>query len=286
MGGWRQSGRVNFPHSHRKLLDKQNWKPRVRLPGPTWFPNVTMKDKSNQFWRHNPKERSQRGAVEQRHSWEEAFHTYFCELVIFEGYADGCLSVGLPTRWVPITILREGREQRHTVNHPEALWFVQEQKSCQKKVMANELRGGESPETSQKCASLDLLLQTPCFSMVMATAVWHWSILMGCRRHRYCARIALILSCIAWLQLSSLFLWKNTFAKHFFFICSNAVFEKSDDLMAATLHPLLLSLPLISLLYKGKWTLSAPCLLPQTKVCLGQMGYTSSAADGSGNSHP
>lgn len=164
MGGWRQSGRVNFPHSHRKLLDKQNWKPRVRLPGPTWFPNVTMKDKSNQFWRHNPKERSQRGAVEQRHSWEEAFHTYFCELVIFEGYADGCLSVGLPTRWVPITILREGREQRHTVNHPEALWFVQEQKSCQKKVMANELRGGGKPwDITEVCffgfAAADTMLQ-------------------------------------------------------------------------------------------------------------------------------
>lgn len=105
------------------------------------FPSLTTKDKKQQFLRQSLRESSQGGR--HRLSQGKALHTDFCELVIFEGYTDGRLSVGLPSSWIPITVLRDGREQGHAVNHPEALWFVQEQKSCERKVIANKLRGGK-----------------------------------------------------------------------------------------------------------------------------------------------
>lgn len=140
-GRWKQSGRVNFPHSHRKSLNKHNWNQECSFQAPLGFPMWQKPVKNKEFLRWNLKESNQRGVVGQRLSLGEAFHTYFCELIIFEGYTDGRLSEGLPSRWISITILRDGREQGHTVNHPEALWFIQEQKSCkEKKLTANELR--------------------------------------------------------------------------------------------------------------------------------------------------
>lgn len=141
---------------------------------PLWFPNLTMKDKNKQFLRQSFKESSQRGVVGQRLSQEEAFQTYFSELVIFEGYTDGRLSIDLPSSWISITVLRDGREQGHTVNHPESLWFVQEQKSCRKKKLLQMSEGGKSPETIQLCPILDLLLQTPYLSAFMSTVNGLW----------------------------------------------------------------------------------------------------------------